>query len=370
MRFAVNAAEAAVNAAEARTAVGNGSSPCEELHTVIWKFARRLKAANLHMMKQGLNLPGPDILVPVAQRFWEMIRMLGDAEPLLNPGETGSIIQALQSLLGPWFWRCECWSKSRFKSYGYPGDFRILEILDGLEASAGRDPTRSGMENLLEALYAGMPGTRGLWERRKWMKATLWEEFRRKKGRLRILDIAGGGARYIRDFLAETPMPERLEIWIYDFDPAASAYCGAIMPSLCNTSIRTVTKSLRKLDAEEFPGRFDVVISAGLFDYLESGSAAKLLAKLHAAKAPDGVLAIANHHTQDPTRLVRSWLLEWPMQYRTAAQVAELFPREAEAATALSPEGSLILACSRSRPSQGAPAPNAGCGLGTLSGPD
>ena len=344
----------AVRESQARTPNGNGPTLCEDLHTGIKTFARLLKAANIALAKQGAALPGRDLVLRMSAEFRDRILAFALAEPLLNPLETGFIRRSIQSQWGPWFWRCGCWNDSRFKPYGYAGDFRILETLYDLETHAGRDPTRSGMENLLAALCADLAGTRGLWERRKWLKTVLLEALHRKRGKLRVLDMAAGGARPIRDFLAEIPMPDRLEIWLYDQDPAAAAYRATIMPSLSNTLIRNVTKPLRKLGPEDFPGRFDVVICAGWFDYLENAPATRLLSALHAAKAPDGTLAITCSHAEDASRLARSWIMEWPLHYRTPEEAAALFPAGAEPVIEVSPEGAMILA--KCGPAQAAPA--------------
>src|SRR5262249_38740508 len=97
--------------------------------------------------------------------------------------------------------------------------------------------------------------------------------------------------------------------------------------------------------AEAIPeGQYDVVISAGLFDYLEDPIARPLLGHLAALTVPGGVTAITNFHPEDPSRLVKEWLGDWRLVYRTDPQGVALFPDPARILTTRTNNKSLVCA--------------------------
>ena len=42
--------------------------------------------------------------------------------------------------------------------------------------------------------------------------------------------------------------------------------------------------------------------------------------------APGGVVAFSNFHTSDPSRVVKDWLVDWPLIYRDDNECAALLP--------------------------------------------
>ena len=72
-------------------------------------------------------------------------------------------------------------------------------------------------------------------------------------------------------------------------------------------------------------GNFDVVISAGLFDYLNDWLAKKLIEHMVSLTAPGGVVGVTNFHPKDSSRLVREWLVDWWMIFRDEKEVTNLF---------------------------------------------
>jgi hypothetical protein len=159
-----------------------------------------------------------------------------------------------------------------------------------------------------------------------------------------VLDVAGGGARYLRDFLETvTPGPD-LHLTVLDQDPAAIAFCQTQSLAAWPDHVRLQSAPIRELGDFIKQGELDVVISAGLFDYLSDVTARSLLAKAAAGLAPGGTIAITNYHPADRSRLVKSWLVDWELVYRNEEQCARLFPEGFRVETTVSANGSLVLA--------------------------
>ena len=67
------------------------------------------------------------------------------------------------------------------------------------------------------------------------------------------------------------------------------------------------------------------MISTGLFDYLPDADAGTLAAQMCALRAPGGSVVICNFAPCDPSRMVTDWICDWPLIYRDAAQLQDLF---------------------------------------------
>jgi hypothetical protein len=146
------------------------------------------------------------------------------------------------------------------------------------------------------------------------------------------------------DFLAAQPDVRGIEITLVDQDAAALEYCRTVSLTPWLSRLKTLCLPIKRV-VEAIPeGQYDVVISAGLFDYLEEPSARPLLVHLAALTIPGGVTAITNFHPEDPSRLVKDWLVDWRLVYRTEAQVAELFSDPASVLTTRSKNRSLVCA--------------------------
>jgi extracellular factor (EF) 3-hydroxypalmitic acid methyl ester biosynthesis protein len=91
-------------------------------------------------------------------------------------------------------------------------------------------------------------------------------------------------------------------------------------------------------------GEFDVVLSAGLFDYLPGSVARELLGHMHALTAPGGVTVIVHFHPDDSSRSFKDWFLDWPLIYRDAQAVASLFPDPQAVQSRQSDNGAVVYA--------------------------
>ena len=71
-------------------------------------------------------------------------------------------------------------------------------------------------------------------------------------------------------------------------------------------------------------GEFDVVYSAGLFDYLRTPTAVQLARDLYSRVSPGGELLVANMVPENQSRWYMEHHLDWPLLYRTRQELLEL----------------------------------------------
>jgi extracellular factor (EF) 3-hydroxypalmitic acid methyl ester biosynthesis protein len=322
-------------------------SPAPILEGAAAHFAQSLAAIDRQLRRAGITVPGPAVRARVLEAFTQLLTALTEAEaagPVPEPA-----IRRLRDTVGRWLSRSLIWNRALTKPHGYAGDFRIIEWLYDLENDSCAAPDQPGIVNCLDELSRSVDSIVALWDRRRWYTELLRREHRRRGGRLRILDVAGGGARYLRDFFETTPPGPGLELTVVDQDPAAIAFCRRQSLADWPKVVRLEACPIARLASVLSDAPFDLVICAGLFDYLTDASARGLLTRLAARLAPDGTIAVTNYSPEDRTRLVMTWLVDWPLIYRSADAFARLFPPELQVSTTLSPNGALVMATATGR---------------------
>ena len=229
----------------------------------------------------------------------------------------------------------------------------MLEWMYDLEHDPCADPTKPVLVNVLDGLYASVHSVRAVWDRRGWFARLVQEHRHDRKGApLRVLDLACGGSRYLRDVMT-VATGDALAVTFVDQDPAALAFIEGWLPQANEGSHRLVCAPVRGLP-ELLPqnpgtkdGGFDVVVSTGLFDYLTDADARALLGHMVALTRSDGVTAICNFAPDDPSRVVKDWVSDWQLVYRGADELRGLFPTDRDVATERSPDGCLVYAWAR-----------------------
>jgi extracellular factor (EF) 3-hydroxypalmitic acid methyl ester biosynthesis protein len=319
--------------------------PKLDLPRLAQRLADELGEIDRQLRYAGQTVPSPEIKTDVARRFWAFADLAAELEA---DGAAGGDVRArCRDILGRWLYRSRYWNRSFHKPHGYAGDYAMIEWIYDLESDRCEDPTQPGIVNCLDFLYSTADAVPALWHRRRWFADLLRAEHQRRGGELRVLDVACGGARYMRDFLMTAGDVSRVAITLADQDAAALAFCRGRSLVQWNAQIETVPSSIVKLAGRLAERRFDVVISAGLFDYLNEAVATRVLGQLASLLAPGGVVAFSNFHVGDGSRLLKDWFLDWPLVYREDRECAALMPAALAVATARSENRALVYATGR-----------------------
>jgi extracellular factor (EF) 3-hydroxypalmitic acid methyl ester biosynthesis protein len=305
------------------------------------KLNVQLEDLDRRLRKARLTIPPESAYEEVETAFWTFVEALRQAE---FSGVNSEDIAACREIVGRWLFRARIFNRAFHKPHGYAGDFMMVEWMYDLEEDSCAQPHQPGIVNCLDRLGKTVHSIRAVWERRRHYAALLRKEYERRSGALRVLDVATGGARYLRDFLEGASSLPGLSITALDQDSAAIAYCRTRSLVEWAGRVRFIDVPIRQLSSELGSDEFDVIISAGLFDYLDDTSARDLLTVLTNCLSPDGVIAISNFHPDDPSRLVKTWLVDWPLIYRTEDDCRRLFPRGLRVSTHRSADSSLVLA--------------------------
>ncbi|HUK67339.1 MAG TPA: class I SAM-dependent methyltransferase family protein [Streptosporangiaceae bacterium] len=216
------------------------------------------------------------------------------------------------------------------KPLGYAGDFEMMNMVYRNESLGGTPFGRSLSRVVLDSDAARAVRNRAHYVAEK-IEAVVTRGGRHRPAR--ILSVAAGPAMEVQLILRNDPAllaAGRTQIALIDQDAGALEHAREQIQSLAaeasvdvrlgclNTSIRTVL-------AEGLDDSYDLIYSAGLFDYLNDRVVRRAGARLVDALAPGGAAVIGNFDVANPTRPLMELILDWPLHHRSADDLRRLF---------------------------------------------
>jgi extracellular factor (EF) 3-hydroxypalmitic acid methyl ester biosynthesis protein len=142
----------------------------------------------------------------------------------------------------------------------------------------------------------------------------------------RFLSLASGPASEMADLFLDREDLDRFHCEFLDQDADALEMArrtlheveqrlrGRVDARYVSESVRTM---LRARAGSDRLGRYHVVYSMGLFDYLTPPVARAVLARAFDLLLPGGTLVVGNYHVSNQTRLYMDYWMDWPLYYRT-----------------------------------------------------
>lgn len=226
------------------------------------------------------------------------------------------------------------------KPRGYAGDAVMMDyVYSGVAAE--------GTTDLGKAVFAGTTrGSMGLSVlfRRQLLTACINDVACSRTG-FKILSVASGHCREIEGSLLGNPLLAKAgRLVAFDQDVES---CNTIKRDYLDYPVDVVCASVRKLLAggDASLGKFDLIYSAGLFDYLTDPVAEKLVTAMTAMLKPGGKLLVGNFAPSSRGRGYMELFLDWKLIYRDASQLCKLFGANADkTATFLDPHGNVVYA--------------------------
>ncbi|MDF3074722.1 MAG: methyltransferase, CheR-type [Alphaproteobacteria bacterium] len=319
-------------------------------HTVLEDarhFTQFLADLERQLRKTGSTSPPLEAKQAVAQGFWNVFDAARKAERLISPDILPDIKERFRTILMPWLCKSRNHGRAIVKPQGYSGDFMVIEYMYEMEHDPCDNPHQAAIVNCLDYAFNSIDSVQSVWERRRWLAGIANAELARRPD-LRILDVACGGARYLRDALSCAAGAEQALITLVDQDPAALNYARDVSLLQYAAQIETICVPIKSLSPVLNGRKFDLIICSGLFDYLGDMEAAFLLHGLASALEVGGMLAITNFHPQDRSAAIKDWGADWQIVFRNEQQVRQLFvPTQLDPAVHVSANGSLVMAAAR-----------------------
>ena len=233
-------------------------------------------------------------------------------------------IEHHHSAIQPFFLQCPFVRRSIDKPLGYPGDYVTVDMIFGSE-----DQGVSTMARLLSHYALNCGPSQAHRARSTWLLGHLLKHEQQLGRPLRVMSFACGPEHTLRE---HTALGGTGSFTLCDFDPAPLDYCrrqfeklariprgGVPMPELKFVQLSTyeLIRYRNSLDKLRHPdGPMDVVVAAGILDYLKDNVLARFLDMMGSMLAPGGLLLLTNLHQNNPWRSFMEYVGDWKVIHR------------------------------------------------------
>jgi SAM-dependent methyltransferase len=211
----------------------------------------------------------------------------------------------------PFVQRLQTWPR------GYPGDFETVEYLIEARNRAEGPMARSCEAYALSRSIAQQHRNKVHHQAERILQTLL-----SNPGRTRIASIACGSCPDLRRLASHLPSLAG-ELWLNDLDADALAFSRNALRAIedrCHFRHADALTFARRLPR----GAFDLVLSGGLFDYLEERMATLLIQLAYRALASGGTFFFTNIGAGNPYRSLIEYFGNWKLIERSEEDVYRL----------------------------------------------
>jgi extracellular factor (EF) 3-hydroxypalmitic acid methyl ester biosynthesis protein len=196
------------------------------------------------------------------------------------------------------------------KPYGYPGDFSLLEKI---YAHNVNEDTRYKNWDLL---FQNQPAANAVRNRKDFF-IKYCKKLMKQKDNARVLILGSGPAFDVNEFLSNYPENNNIGFDLIDYDQAAIDF------SMKKNEKFNGQVSYTKINALRFNSYklYDLIWSAGLFDYFKDKHFTFLIRKYFNCLTEDGEMVISNFSTRNSARRLMEVISDWYLNHRTESDL-------------------------------------------------
>ena len=199
------------------------------------------------------------------------------------------------------------------KPYGYAGDF---EIIDKMYLETTSENPKLTNWDLFHHQSSASTAVRN---RKSFFQSVLTEHTNRLPEQCEVLDVASGPCRDLLEFMENDPS-KNIHFDCVEADLKAILHATEInakhLPNLT-----FYNQNIFRFKTEK---KYDLIWSAGLFDYFDDKTFTKLVSRLIKNMKPGGELIIGNFVVGNPTEGYMELFLDWYLYHRSPEQLMDL----------------------------------------------
>ena len=199
------------------------------------------------------------------------------------------------------------------KPLGYAGDFALIDMIYTYDSF--HHPAYQKWDRYFHYHAA----TEAVRNRKAFFKTKMLGKLTGRKTPLHLLNVASGPARDLYE-LYQVINPEILKTTCVDIDSDAISFAGNLCKPFENHISFNQKNILRFSSAE----KYDVIWSAGLFDYFEDRIFILAMKRLLTFLKPGGEILIGNFSENNPSRGYMEIFGEWILIHRSPAELTRL----------------------------------------------
>lgn len=260
-----------------------------------------------HLIQQGG--PTPSEYHEVDRRIW----LLNEA--VLSGDVDRDDLLGLQAHFDTEFRRETVHGHGLDKPFGYSGDFLIIDKIY-LRHRTPHEPLAAW-----DDYFHSHAAPEAVRNRKEYFKRLLRSlEFEKKRtAPARVLNVGSGPGRSVHEFLGGVE-PGDVSFTCVDMDRRALGYSRRLLRPWAGRIDFVEANALRYRTET----RFDLVWSAGLFDYLNDKAFVRLLGRMWTWTKPGGLLVVGNFSKANPSRAYMELLGDWHLIHRTSEDLVRV----------------------------------------------
>lgn len=203
---------------------------------------------------------------------------------------------------------------SRLKPMGYSGDFLLIERIYQFAT------TYNARYRKWDSYTISLHAAEAVRNRKEYFKDSILRHIEKHKlYPIYLLNVASGSARDLSE-LYELINPETLVTTCVDVDNRAIDYARIVTKKFAK-QIEFINRNIIRYS----PGKqFDIIWSAGLFDYFDDKIFIFVLSKFKEWLSPNGCIIIGNFNTFNPTRSLMEEFGDWHLIHRSSEELLSL----------------------------------------------
>jgi extracellular factor (EF) 3-hydroxypalmitic acid methyl ester biosynthesis protein len=196
------------------------------------------------------------------------------------------------------------------KPFGYPGDFHLIDKIYSF------DINHDSKYRNWDLFFQNQPGANAVRNRKDFF-LEYCKNLADRKENAKVLILGSGPASDVYQFLSEFPGGSKIKIDLIDFDQSAIDF------SMNKNKKFNGQITYNKMNALRFNSYnlYDLIWSAGLFDYFKDKHFTFLIRKYINCLAENGEMVISNFSTKNPTKRLMEVLSDWYLNLRTESDL-------------------------------------------------
>jgi extracellular factor (EF) 3-hydroxypalmitic acid methyl ester biosynthesis protein len=253
---------------------------------------------------------------PALSDYQPLETWLSDVHARMIRGEiNGSQLAGLREELGDVLSLETMMGFAYLKPHGYPGDFEIIDRI------YTEHRTKVGRLEAWDDYWHSHPASKAVRNRKRYFHRLMDKHTRTRTSHLPvgILNVASGPGRCIYEWLEANPTAD-VRIDCVEIDRKAIDYARRL-----NHKHAARTEFIQRNALRYDPkGTYDLIWSAGLFDYFEDEIFCRPLKRLLLGLACNGELVIGNFANTDRGRAFEAIFCDWNLKHRSKDQLRQL----------------------------------------------
>lgn len=244
------------------------------------------------------------------------------------PESLGDYFEFFRKNVGEIMYQSAYAHRAYTKPKGYAGDY---EMMNHVYQRDLRGQTLFG--KCLQRYFVDEPAGCAVRNREQYLRGRIKEVVAKAGGKqVKVLSVASGPAMEIQNLIRDPEFSlENVEFCLLDQDIDALKHSQrkieeALRAQKKSGTFRFYNLGIKQVLQSGFPeSGFDVIYSAGLFDYFTDPVAMFAASRLHSLLGSGGLLIIGNFSINNPNQFAMGLIMDWNLIYRSEEKMGELF---------------------------------------------